>query len=94
MARGKPIRVAAIITLDQEGFARRQIEKILNISKSTVKYTIRRFRDASKLKNHTPHGPSKVTTLAEIGNEFNREQQHPMFVYTVKRRPQKGNLHR
>lgn len=70
LPRGKSIGVktrAAIITLHQEGYASRQIAERLNVSKSTVNYTIRKFKDTGDLEDHSRPGPSRITTSADDG---------------------------
>ncbi|XP_065650293.1 uncharacterized protein LOC136078448 [Hydra vulgaris] len=68
MPKGKPISVekrTAILTLLQEGYTVRKIAEILNLSKSTVSYTIRRYRESGSLEDRNRPGPSRITTKTD-----------------------------
>lgn len=68
MPRGKSIGVATrsrIITLHEEGYASRQIGERLNVAPSTIKYTIRRYRETGDLEDRDRPGPSRITTQAD-----------------------------
>ena len=67
MPKGKPISVekrAAILTLLQEDYTVIKIAEKLNLSKSTVSYTIRRYRESGSLDRNLP-GPSRITTKTD-----------------------------
>ena len=68
MPKGKPISVekrAAISTLLQEDYTVRKIAEKLNLSKSTVSYTIRRYRESGSLEDRNRPGPSCITTKTD-----------------------------
>ena len=65
---GKPISVekrAAILTLLQEDYTVRKIAEKLNLSKSTVSYTFRRYRESGSLEDRNRPGPSRITTKTD-----------------------------
>ncbi|XP_065654768.1 uncharacterized protein LOC136081383 [Hydra vulgaris] len=68
MPKGKPISVekrTAILTLLQEGYTVRKIAENLNLSKSTVSYTIRQYRESGSLEDRNRPGPSRITTKTD-----------------------------
>ena len=110
MPKGKSIRVekrGAILTLFQEDFRVRK--KNLNLSKSTVSYTIRRYRESGSLEDRNRPSPSRIT--AKIDDRrikviskrnqmltapqiiFNCDREKKVSVSTIKRRLQNANLH-
>ena len=68
MPKGKPIsgeKRAAILTLLQQDYTVRKIAEKLNLSKSTVSYTIRRYRESGSLEDRNRPGPSRITTKTD-----------------------------
>ena len=68
MPKGKPISVekrAAILTLLQEDYTVRKIAGKLNLSKSTVSYAIRRYRESGSLEDRNRPDPSCITTKTD-----------------------------
>ncbi|XP_065658597.1 uncharacterized protein LOC136083116 [Hydra vulgaris] len=68
MPKGKPISVekrTAILTLLQEGYTVRKIAEKLNLSKSTISYTICRYREPGSLEDRNRPGPSRITTKTD-----------------------------
>ena len=68
MPKGKPISVekrAAILTLLQEDYTVRKIAEKLNLSKSTVSYTINQYRESGSLEGRNCPGPSRITTKTD-----------------------------
>ncbi|XP_065642492.1 uncharacterized protein LOC136074119 [Hydra vulgaris] len=68
MPKGKPISVekrTAILTLLQEGYTVRKIAEKLNLSKSTVSYTICQYQESGSLEDRNRLGPSRITTKTD-----------------------------
>ena len=64
MPKGKPINVekrVAILTLLQEDYTVRKKAEKLNVSKSTVSYTIRRYRESGSLEDRNRPDPCRIT---------------------------------
>ena len=49
----------------QEDYRARKIAEKLNLSKSTVSYTIRRYRESGSLEDRNRPGPSCITTKTD-----------------------------
>ena len=69
MPKGKPLsvekRAAILLTLLQEDYTVRKIAEKLNLSKSKVSYTIRRYQESGSLEDRNRPGPSCITTKTD-----------------------------
>ena len=93
-----------IVGMTKAGMSIRSIAKLLNISKSTAAYWVKRFKDTGDVMRGTRSGRPKKTTTAEdeyIANELSNNPFSPVkrlannmnvHAETVRRRLKKANF--
>lgn len=68
MPEGKPISLqkrSAIIALHEEGYSEIVIAEKQGVKKSTVHYTLQRYRATGSVEDRNRPGPSRITTAAD-----------------------------